>query len=243
MVPLAALLSCTLYADDALVAAIADNVEQNPLSIVIPDEHSDSEAAPAAPSTIDQARAKLGEIMAHGGSPLLGLMQVPPAWARTFGREPEEPFDACVNVSIGTAMLSEFEYACSRRVRAASPRKTLFDVAESRRRCVLDRYARAIGMPEVSTVVMLNLHYSRTRPGVVSEAPIYAPPSAAHTWGAHCLFVDTASEWPRSSPLTNVMGPGALGSDRARVAGWSVGTPPPVALGQATGQANAAGPK
>jgi hypothetical protein len=192
MVPLAALLSCSLYADDALVAAIADNVEQNPLSIVTPDERSDPDAAPAAPSTIDQARAKLGEIMARGGSPLIGLMQVPPAWARTFGREPEELFDACVNVSIGTAILSEFEYACAKARKSAGLSKGSSAVAESRRRCVLDRYSSAIGMPEVSTVVTLSLRYSRFGAAVASDAPIYAPPSASGTWGADRLLVQPA---------------------------------------------------
>jgi hypothetical protein len=209
MVPLAALLACSLYADDALVTAIADNVEQNPLSIVTPDEHSDSDAAGTAPSTIDQARAKLGEIMARGGSPLLGLMQVPPAWARTFGREPEELFDACVNVSIGTAMLSEFDYACARHVRTARAGAVRLAVADSRRRCVADRYADAIGMPEVATVVTLDLRYSRSLPAVASDAPIYAPARAVPGWGADCLLVYRAADPDRMETLAGLTSGGS----------------------------------
>jgi hypothetical protein len=212
MVPLAALLSCSLYADDALVAAIADNVEQNPLSIVTPDEHSDSDAAAAAPSTIDQARAKLGEILTRGGSPLVGLMQVPPAWARTFGREPEELFDACVNVSIGTAMLSEFDYACARHVQTTRAGAVRRAVADSHRRCVADRYADAIGMPEVSTVVTLSLRYSRLVAAVANDAPIYAPPSASGTWGADRLLVQPAD--PFFHPTQSTSAGRAANADR-----------------------------
>jgi hypothetical protein len=204
MVPLAALLACSLYADDALVAAIVDNVEQNPFSIVSPDDTSDPNSSPVAPTSLEEARAKLREVVAHGGSPLLALMQVPPDWARTFGREPEELFDACVNVSIGTAMLSEFDYACAGHVRSARAGAVRLEGADSRRRCIADRYADAIGMPEVSTVVTLDLRYSRSRPAIASDAPIYAPARAVPGWGADCLLVYRAADSCVAEPLAGL---------------------------------------
>jgi hypothetical protein len=246
MVPLAALLSCSLYADDALVTAIADNVEQNPLSIVTPDERSDSDTAAAGPSTMDQARAKLGEIMARGGAPLIGLMQVPPAWARTFGREPADLFDSCVNVSIGTAMLSEFDYACARSGRPGgvrTPAKGPSGVAEVRRRCVIDRYASAIGTPEVATVVTLDLRYSRPRPSIESDAPIYSPLSATRTWGADCLFADAVTEWPHPPPFVPAPSTPISTMDYTRVAPRPVAAPGPAAGGWAALQASGPRPR
>jgi hypothetical protein len=189
MVPLAALLACSLYPDDALVAAIIDNVEQNPLSIIVPDDRSDPNAATAAPATVEQARARVRELIAGGASPLIGLMQVPPAWAQTFGREPEELLDACVNVSIGTAMLSEFDYACARRPKSGARAKPPTAIsAEARRECALDRYSAAIGMVELTTVVGLTLRHVPERSTRASDAPIFPSTGERRVWGADCLL-------------------------------------------------------
>jgi hypothetical protein len=230
MVALAALLACSLYPDEAIVAAIVDNVEQNPLSIIVPDDQSDPSAPAAAPATLEQARARVHELIAGGSSPLIGLMQVPAAWAQTFGREPEELLDACVNVSIGTAMLSEFEYACARRARSTRTGPVPLVVADSHRRCVVDRYADAIGMPEVSTVVTLDLRYSRSRPAVASDAPIYAPARAAPGWGADCLLVYRAADSGVAEPLAGQTSGGPDPIHRRLPVGGTSGPPPTVPL-------------
>jgi hypothetical protein len=193
MIPLAALFACSLYADDALVVALADNVQQNPLSIVVPSDPSVSESSESETATIEHARTKVRELISRGDSLLIGLLQVPPTWARTFGREPEELLDACVNVSIGTAMLSEFDYGCARIARAAFAAKSPAGGADSRRHCVFERYSNAIGMPEAATVVTLALRYSRPRPTVACDAPILPWTGERSLWGADRVLVGVST--------------------------------------------------
>jgi hypothetical protein len=243
MVPLAALLACSLFADDALVAAIADNVEQNPLSILTLEGRSDPNAAPAPPETLEQARSIVRELIAHGGSPLLGVMQVPPAWALTFGREPEDLFDACVNVSIGTAILSEFDYACARAARGGTVAKAISAGVEARRRCVLDRYSNAIGMPEVSTVVALSLRYSRPRTDLASDAPIYALPTASRTWGADCLMFHSSTEDPSSQSLAGMTREGRAPPEPGHLLGSPTTTTSTDFLGRPSSQHRVVSPR
>jgi hypothetical protein len=129
------------------------------------------------------------EAVAHGERVLVGVMQVPAGWAGRFGRPPEDLLDPCVNVSIGTAMLSEYDLAC-RKSAGASP--------ASRRACVLGRYALALGVPELTTVVTLALRYTRTRWTAPLEAPLFAPGPEGRAWGADCLFASGFDQRPES---------------------------------------------
>jgi hypothetical protein len=186
---LAAILTCSLYADDALVLAIIDNAHDNPLSIITPERDPDTGSLSSAPQTLDAATAQLSEITAHGGRPLAGLMQVPVTWASTFGREPQELFDPCINISIGTAMLSEFDYACARASSTADPRSmSSFAVRTSRRECLVRQFARAIHMPELMTVVSLELRSPRAPLPSPNDAPIHAPAIENRSWGADRMF-------------------------------------------------------
>jgi hypothetical protein len=198
---LAAILTCSLHGDDALVRAIVDNVHDNPFAIVTPELDPDTDAASSAPQTLDAAVAQLREVTAHGGEPLLGLMQAPVAWASAFGRSPEDLFDPCINVSIGSAMLSAFDYACARSAGAGAPKTTPAPGFASRRGCALRRYAQAIQMPELTTVVALTLRYQRATPAPVSDAPIFALAPERRAWGSDCVFVSAPSMEPhRSAP-------------------------------------------
>jgi hypothetical protein len=116
-------------------------------------------------------------------------MQVPVAWAATFGREPHELFDPCINVSIGSAMLSAYDYACAHattRVRAGKPVGP-----RARRTCILHRYAEAVGMPDLETVVRLDIRSQRVLPASPGDAPILAVP-LLRPWGAASLLVPMA---------------------------------------------------
>jgi hypothetical protein len=80
---------------------------------------------------------------------------VPIEWAPRFGRAPRELFDACTNIAVGTAMLSEYHRTCDpprdpprastaakhRKGRSASGRRT--DVAV--RTCILAHFASDLG--------------------------------------------------------------------------------------------------
>jgi hypothetical protein len=197
---LAAILTCSLHGDDALVRAIVDNVHDNPFAIVTPELDPDTEAASNAPQTLDAAVAQLREVTAHGGEPLLGLMQVPIAWASAFGRNPEDLFDPCINISIGSAMLSGFDYACAPVRQAHMQRSSRTGTSSAqplRRTCVVRKYAEAIGMPDLATVVTLDLRYLQLTLEAPNHAPIFQT-TPAHTWGSDCMFVPRPSTW--SSP-------------------------------------------
>jgi hypothetical protein len=186
---LAAILTCSLYADDALVRAIVDNAHDNPLSIFTPERDPDTGSLSSAPQTLDEATAQLREITAHGGRPLVGLMQVPVAWASTFGRDPKELFDPCINVSIGTAMLSEFDYVCAKPSGFVASAKNSAKPLSARRACNLRHYAEAIHMSELRDVVTLSLRYQHGDLTAPSDVPIVAPVRNPCGWGADRLFV------------------------------------------------------
>jgi hypothetical protein len=189
---LAAILTCSLHADDALVRAIVDNAHDNPLSILTPDLDPETGAAVSAPQTLDEATRQLAEITAHGNRPLVGLMQVPIAWASGFGREATDLFDPCINISIGTAMLSEFDSACAKATGAGAPKTSPITTVAARRRCSVQRYAQAIHMPDLATVVTLELRYQRSAPALPSDAPIFPLPPERR-WGSDCVFVQATS--------------------------------------------------
>jgi hypothetical protein len=189
---LAALLTCSLHADDALVRAIVDNAHDNPLSILTPELDPETGAVASAPQTLDEATRRLQAITAHGGRPLVGLMQVPTDWASDFGREATDLFDPCINVAIGTAMLSEFDSACAKAAGTPAPKASLVAALTTRRRCSVQRYARAIQMPDLATVATLELRYRRSAAAPPNDAPIFPLPPERR-WGSDCVFVAATS--------------------------------------------------
>jgi hypothetical protein len=192
---IAAILTCSLYTDDALVRAIVDNAHDNPLAIFTPDLDPGSGSLSSAPETLEAAVAQLREVTTHGGRPLVGLMQVPVVWASTFGREPQDLFDPCINLSIGSAMLSEFDYACARAKVSQSSQ-----LVAARRACVLPRYAEAIRMPELVTVAMLGIRHHRAPPALPSDVPIFPSITDGRTWGSDCIFVTNSVDTVPSQP-------------------------------------------
>jgi hypothetical protein len=191
---LVAILACSLYRDDPLVRAIVDNAQGNPYAILTPQLDPDTGSLSSAPKTLDAAVAELRDLIAQGAAPLLGLMQVPVAWASTFGRAPRDLFDPCINVSIGSAMLSEFSYACAApKIAATGQKRSASSALAAQRGCVLRRYAEAVRSPELTTVVTLTLRYQHTAPSVPLDAPIFPPAQQQRTWGSDWLFLPARS--------------------------------------------------
>jgi hypothetical protein len=188
---LAAILTCSLHGDDALVRAIVDNAHDNPFAVLTPELDA---ATDPQPHTLDAAVAQLKAAAADGGEPRLGLMQVPAPWASAFGRKPQDLFEPCINISIGTAMLSEFDYVCAKSKPTQAPA-----AAAARRACTLRLYAEAIRMPELVTVAMLGIRYQRAPPTLPSDAPIFPSTPTGRAWGSDCLLVPAPSEERRGS--------------------------------------------
>jgi hypothetical protein len=200
---LSILLACNLYtADEPLVRAIAQsNSHSNTFSVVDPSmDYRQVDVAPE-PKTLEAALARLADVTSKGGKPLLGLMQVPPAWMRMFGREPRDAFDACINVSVGTAMLSALNRECAvatgprvEMVGRRSRRLPVMVVLPPDRACVVRKYGQAIGLPDFELLITLELGGQRPAPRAVAptDAPIVFPEPTARTWGPDCIFVPFA---------------------------------------------------
>jgi Transglycosylase SLT domain len=183
------ILTCSLYAsDDSVVRAIAEGVSAgNPTLVVNPvADGAQADAAPM-PTTARDATARASELMAAGATPLLGLMQLPPAWLDAFGRPLASAFDPCINIAIGTAMLSEFDARCAWPVPAHDERARMLE-RTNRRACVLRRYEAAIGSADFADAVMLELSAQRPASAPIAEAPIFAPASA-RAWGPDKLLI------------------------------------------------------
>jgi len=184
---LATILTCSLYAsDDAVVRAIAEGPSaKNPYFVV-------NTAAPAgdaspAPKTEKDAVLRSQELIAEGGRLLLGLLEVPPSWVDAFGRPLASAFDPCVNIAIGTAMLSEFDSQCADKVPPRTPRARMLE-RTNRRVCVLRKYEAAIGAADFADAILLELSVQQPARGSIENAPIFAPPSA-RSWGPDRLLV------------------------------------------------------
>ena len=201
---LAAVLACSLYpADDALVRALAEsNSHSNPYFVFDPTFDPAASEPPPEPHSLAQALARVDEVTAKQAIPLLGLLEVPAAWMTAFDRPPAEAFDACANVAIGTAWLSTFASECAREAHVASTPRASRGPLEHRA-CVLRKYAEALRMPDLVTVVTLELRASRPLPAAVFEAPIF-PPTKGRSWGPDRIFAPLA---PAGTPEARVREP------------------------------------
>jgi Transglycosylase SLT domain len=207
---LSILLACNLYtADEPLVRAIAQsNSHSNPFSVVDPSMDYRQVEVPPDPKTLETALARFDELTSKGGKPLLGLMQVPPAWMTAFGRQPRDAFDACINVSVGTAMLSGLDHECAAatgaRVEPVGRRSRRLPVTVTlppRRACVVRKYGQAIGMPDFELLITLELGGQRPlqRAAEPTDAPIVFPEPNARSWGPDCIFVPLAGLDPEGA--------------------------------------------
>ena len=122
---LTTILTCSLYAsDDAVVRAIAEGPSgSNPYLVTGPVADSAEAGASPLPKNETEATARAKGLIAQGGRPLLGLLELLPAWLDLFGRPLSSAFDPCTNIAIGSAMLSEFDHECavSARSRGQAP--------------------------------------------------------------------------------------------------------------------------
>ena len=202
---LTAILACNLYAaDEPLVRAIAQsNSHSNAFFVVDPTRDFTELDVPPEPKTLEAATARLADIAAQGGRPLLGLMQVPPAWMTFFGREVTEAFDPCTNISVGTAMLSAMDHECAAAPAADATagdrprrRRTPGGTGQPpRRACVVRKYGEAIGMPDFELITTLELREQRPllRGAAPTDAPVLFPAPAGRTWGPDCILVPEQS--------------------------------------------------
>jgi hypothetical protein len=135
---LTAILACSLHVDDDLVRALV-SVQTNEHPFFVGDLTKVTQFESA--KTLDSARAALQVVREAGHSPALGLLAVPAAWADEFGKPAESLWDACTNIQIGTAKLSDFDHQC----RAGKGRRRTLR-SSANRACIVSRYAAALSV-------------------------------------------------------------------------------------------------
>jgi hypothetical protein len=192
---LATILTCSLYvSDDALVRAIAESTpESNPYFVLDASLDLTQIDPPAPPKTAAQALERTQSILAKGGRPVLGLLQLAPSWISAFGRQLEAAFDPCTNIAIGTAMLFAFDADCRRSgakgTSKALPAQAHVAHTRSQRGCVLRRYQEAIGLADFATVTRLELRVQRPHDPEIAGAPIFrAAADAPAAWTNQLLI-------------------------------------------------------
>ena len=186
---LTTILACSLYAsDDALVRAIAEGPSgKNPYLVLDAAVDPTQVDPPPAPKTEVQAMERARDLLGKGGRPLLGLLELPPAWLDVFGRDLASAFDPCTNIAVGTAMLSEFDFECGGNAATGQGRSSALE-RTNRRACVLRKYEAATGLVDFEGAVLLELSFQRPMKAEIEAAPIFAPESA-RIWGPDQLLV------------------------------------------------------
>jgi hypothetical protein len=106
---IALILACSVYPDDTLVRAMVELASQGNPNFV-----GDLTTLSTFDETASVADAEkvVRELDRQGGRPVVGLMGLPPAWAKRYGRSRHELYDGCVNLWVGTAVLAGHYDAC-----------------------------------------------------------------------------------------------------------------------------------
>lgn len=189
------LLACSVHADDLLLESIAYvHGRGNPYAITDAGSvaaRNQDEGPTLTPSSAKAAREIVLEMLADGGAPVIGILPARPEWAGEFGKAIGDLFDPCTNVAVASAKISEFDYGCHARGRAASSR--------ARRTCTLTRYGSSLGLPALRQVVMADL----TLPSAFEvESPDLSPVLASLPFPARAgsgLFFQLAPSAPAVS--------------------------------------------
>ena len=210
---LAIILACSLHPDDQLVRALID--VQSGGNVYFVGDLATLQTKDSLGS-VEEALRVADDIRQHGGRPAVGLLGVPLDWASRYGRSPADFFDACTNIAIGTAGLSEYAAGCAgsarrflpHRAGARRPRRAVILDFAPGRTCVLSRLAADLGLKAEPAAVLK---------AIAARRPMHAsdpPDLAAQRSG---MFADGSSddaarmEWlDASTPLAVSVGSGPV---------------------------------
>ena len=132
-------LACSLYADEGLVRAIVA-VQSGGNHLMVGDLTALDNVFPQSRADAETALEKL---LVQGRRVGLGLLGVPTDFV-SFGESeptPQELWDSCRNIQLGTERLADFDLECRRHNRVLS------QGSRRNRACVLRRLAVALGIP------------------------------------------------------------------------------------------------
>lgn len=125
---LAFILACSLFSDDVTAQSII-NVQSSACVYYVGDSTGLVPASYA--DNIADAINQIHVVRRHKGKPLIGLMGIPSHLARKYGYNPEDLFNPCKNIAVGSSILSEIETDCT-------------DI-KNKTACVIRRYGVLLG--------------------------------------------------------------------------------------------------
>jgi len=191
---LALILACSLHHDDALVRVMVE--VQSADNVYFVGDLATLKTRDLLTSADDALKAA-EDIARHDGRPAVGLLGVPLEWAGRFGRQPRDLFDACTNIEIGTAMLSEYNERCSQesKLRGRSAlrsrhRKGRKPSLAASRGCILTKLGQDLGI-QSAPVEILKILTSRGPLGPL-------PPDSSGIFGAEPADIDYSERWSSS---------------------------------------------
>jgi hypothetical protein len=173
---LAIVFACSLHSDDQLVRAIVQVQSEGNAYFVgdITATTSDD-----SPRSAEDANRLLAALERKGHRPALGLMGLSPEWAAGYGRQPGELWDACLNIRLGSAKISEFDYECRRRQPSGRrrPRRVPAVTSTPNRACIARKYALELGLPPAFVGAVLTEILAH--PGSPTGTPSTTSPTSA----------------------------------------------------------------
>ena len=188
---LTAILACSLHPDEHLVRAVVD-VQSAGHQFFVGDLTTLDSNDSARDATT--AQSLVAAIKDRGHRPAIGLMGLPAPWAQVYGRDANELWDTCTNISVGSAKLSEFDFQCStqaKRRRRGS--------ATATRVCILQKYAAELGLPRAFVAEVL-IRATSTSAQSPSTAADQEAASADNGW-APPGFPGSPSPYPAGQPV------------------------------------------
>lgn len=147
------ILTCSLFHDDALVRSIIW-VQSDNHAYYVGDQNG--ALPPQYLETYPDAEKALANIHKLGGKALVGLMGIPEDIATEYGLKPEDLFDPCTNIKVGTSILSSI----------LLPSK----IVKGTRRNILTQYFERLGLKDNLFVdLVLNVTASFNKSNDISD--------------------------------------------------------------------------
>ena len=205
---LALILACSLHPDDALVRTLV-HIQSGDTVLFVGD--LSTLTANDGSRTTAEALRLVDEVRHRGGRPAVGLLGIPIGWASRYGLPEVDLFDACTNIAVGSAALSEYFDLCAgqpwryskvtraKRHGLSSGRSAM----RSARACILARFAEVLGVRGAPAAILRALASTRRRHSLDAGEP---PPERSAIFGPMSSEKARATRWVDASERSGSAG-------------------------------------